>query len=203
MIKPPSKDAPSEDDAKFTMGRAVTAHEKHLWKYVVRHDAPLHPPVPEDEWVQEVLDIDHYANDQKQKKITIATPLVRTLPPEIKVLQAGKFDGVDKRTADRLRRGKMKMDAVLDLHGMNQLDAFEQLQQMISNLFYHKKRTLLVITGKGAAGQGVLRQALPLWLNAASIRPKVLAFDTAQQHDGGHGAWYVLLKRQRVQHDPS
>lgn len=194
MTKPPF-----EDDAKITMTRAVTVHEKHLWKYVVRHDAPLHPPLAEDD--METLDIDRYARDQQQKQTVELPPIIRRLPPELKVLQAGKFDGVDKRTAEKLHRGNIKMDAVLDLHGMNQLDAFEQLQHSIENLYQRKKRTLLVITGKGEAGQGVLKQALPLWVNAASIRPMLLAFDVAQQKDGGSGAWYLLLKRQRVIHE--
>jgi DNA-nicking Smr family endonuclease len=200
MTKPPSKDAPPEDDVTFIMHRTITAHEKHLWKYVVRHDAPLHPPI-EDEF--ETLDIDWYASDQKHKPVAALPQIVRTLPPELKVLQAGVYDGVDKRSADRLRRGQMKMDAVLDLHGLNQLDAFEQLHHTIASLYQHHKRTLLVITGKGQAGQGVLKQALPLWLNAASIRSQVLAFDAAQPKDGGSGAWYVLLKRQRKHYEPN
>jgi DNA-nicking Smr family endonuclease len=60
------------------------------------------------------------------------------------------------------------------------------------------KRMLLVVTGKGRDGVGVLRQSLPLWLNAPSIRPFVLAFDVASRKDGGEGAFYVLLKRQRA-----
>lgn len=187
----------SDEEAAGAATRIITAHEKHLWHYVVRHDMPLHPSQTSDIIsMQEALDVDGYASDQQHKQ-----PVIKRSPaalsPEQKMLAAGVFDGVDKRTANALKRGKTKMDAVLDLHGLSQLDAFEQLQQTIATLYHKHHRTLLVITGKGEAGKGVLRAMLPMWLNAASIRPYVLAFDQAQPEHGGQGAWYVLIKRQR------
>ena len=56
------------------------------------------------------------------------------------------------------------------------------------------------MTGKGVGkeGGGVLRNAVPRWLNEAPNREKVLAFEYARQKDGGVGALYVLLKRRRA-----
>ena len=59
------------------------------------------------------------------------------------------------------------------------------------------KRCVLVITGKGLASGGVLRDQVPRWLNLPPNRGRVLAFDYARQQDGGAGALYVLLKRRR------
>ena len=46
-------------------------------------------------------------------------------------------------------------------------------------------------------GSGVLREAVPRWLNEPPLRPRIIAFTQAQPKDGGHGALYVLLKRPR------
>ncbi len=58
---------------------------------------------------------------------------------------------------------------------------------------------MLVITGKGTAKEagGVLRAQVPRWLNEPVNRARVLAFDYAQPKDGGLGALYVLIRRQR------
>jgi DNA-nicking Smr family endonuclease len=60
-------------------------------------------------------------------------------------------------------------------------------------------RTVLVITGKGGFGdaRGVLREAVPRWLNEGDLRPRVLSCAWAQPKHGGAGALYVLLRRQR------
>ena len=58
-----------------------------------------------------------------------------------------------------------------------------------------------MITGKGLKGDtwspGVLREAVPGWLNAPPLRGIVLSFAYAQPQHGGSGALYVLLKRRR------
>ena len=63
---------------------------------------------------------------------------------------------------------------------------------------------MLVVTGKGMTtsqrkptGAGILRQAVPRWLNEPTFRALVLAFDYAEPQHGGEGALYVLLKRDR------
>ena len=59
--------------------------------------------------------------------------------------------------------------------------------------------TRMVITGKGGFGdaRGVLREAVPRWLNESDLRPRVLSCAWAQPKHGGAGALYVLLRRQR------
>jgi DNA-nicking Smr family endonuclease len=92
---------------------------------------------------------------------------------------------------------------MLDLHGSREKEAFEQLQNFIITNYNQGKRCLLVITGKGKNSEvwweskGVLRQALPNWLNNPEIRPYILAVANAKQEDGGSGAFYCLLKRKR------
>lgn len=114
-------------------------------------------------------------------------------------LDPGRSGDVDTRTLDRLRRGQLRPEGRLDLHGMTQAQAHGALDGFIPRAREAGKRCVIVITGKGSvsAGGGVLRNAVPGWLNAPSLRPLVLAFAEAIPRDGGAGALYVLLRRKR------
>ncbi len=117
-------------------------------------------------------------------------------PPK---LQVDDTAGVDKRTADRLKRGRLGIDARIDLHGMTRHAAQDALLGFIDRAHARAQRCVLVITGKGSRGgeAGVLRSEVPRWLNLPHVRKKVVAVTQAQQRDGGSGAYYVLLRRQR------
>jgi len=115
-------------------------------------------------------------------------------------LEHGRTPGVDRNTAERMRKGEMSIDGNLDLHGMTQEAALRALHRFLRSSFESGRRCLLVVTGKGGregGGGGVLRAQVPQWLNEASLRPLVLAFSYAQPRHGGDGALYVLLKRHR------
>jgi DNA-nicking Smr family endonuclease len=112
-------------------------------------------------------------------------------------LEHGKATGLDRRSSERLRRGRLPIDGRLDLHGMTQAAAAERLAEFLAGAQGAGKRCVLVITGKGLAGGGILREQVPRWLNQSPNRGRVLAFDYAQAQHGGMGALYVLLKRQR------
>ncbi|MEE2746667.1 MAG: Smr/MutS family protein [Pseudomonadota bacterium] len=113
--------------------------------------------------------------------------------------QTGNTPGIDKRTAKRLRKGQLKIEATLDLHGMDQAEAKRKLTEFIENACYNGKRCLLIITGKGSIslGGGVLRKMTPEWLDSSPNRGRIIAFTEATIADGGSGALYVLLKRKR------
>ena len=106
----------------------------------------------------------------------------------------GHLPGVDRRTAERLRRGKMPIEARLDLHGHNLQQAHQAVNAFIAAHYAAGHRCLLVITGKGA---GVLQSHVPDWLKRAPLSGLVLALAEARQTDGGSGAFYVLLRRRR------
>ena len=115
-------------------------------------------------------------------------------PPE---LGHGRATGIDRRSNERLHRGRMPIEGRLDLHGMTQAAAAERLAGFIERAEAAGKRCLLVITGKGLASGGILRDQVPRWLNLPPNRGRVLAFDYARPQHGGSGALYVLLKRRR------
>ena len=108
-----------------------------------------------------------------------------------------RFAGIDRANAERLKRGKHNIDARLDLHGMTQGEAHRVLASFIRGARAEGKRCVLVITGRGRMGGGVLREAVPRWLDEPEFRPHLLAIATAQPQDGGAGALYVMLRRTR------
>ncbi len=126
----------------------------------------------------------------------VRKPAIAVPPPSL--LAAGDFTRLDRRTADRFRRGKLPIEARLDLHGHYQDAAHHALTDFIAGSAAAGRRMVLVITGRGSReGSGVLRSRLPQWLNQPPSRDRVLAFTSARPEHGGDGAFYVLLKRNR------
>lgn len=136
------------------------------------------------------------------KPVTAASPS-RPPPaetkPDMPEIGAGDTAGVDARTMDRLKRGRLRPEATLDLHGMTRDEAHGAVSGFLSRSQAVGKRCVIVVTGRGrlSEGGGVLRNEFPMWLNQAGNRPKVLGFAQAQPRDGGSGAFYVLLRRIR------
>ncbi|HSD33828.1 MAG TPA: Smr/MutS family protein [Alphaproteobacteria bacterium] len=113
-------------------------------------------------------------------------------------LAPGDVIGVDRRLAERLKRGRLPIQSSLDLHGLTQAEAHAAVEGFIARAADRGWRTVLIVTGKGRRdGGGILKTALPRWLNEASLRGHVLALAEARPEHGGAGALYVLLRRRR------
>ena len=114
---------------------------------------------------------------------------------------------MDKKTQEKLRKGRLPIEGRLDLHGMTQGQAFAAVEDFITRSRAQDKRCLLIITGKGKAkatsdewlspSQGVLKTRLPEWLVASPFDQYVLRVLPAAPHHGGSGAYYVYLRRRR------
>lgn len=184
-------------------GRREADSDDALWARATRDTVPLkkrpaRPPAdPEPEPAADL------AADRRKaparRKAAAAPPAAPAGPPPLPPLEIGRAAGVDRRTADRLRRGRMAIDAVLDLHGHRRDEAHRALHDFVLGSVEAGRRCLLVITGKGgrSRGEGILRAALPGWLGEAPLRPHVLALHPARPEHGGDGAFYVLLRRRR------
>ncbi|MBT6121917.1 MAG: hypothetical protein HOH48_00965 [Candidatus Puniceispirillum sp.] len=134
-----------------------------------------------------------------QKAIMAAALSVPAMPPKASPvdLRTGETAGIDGGTQKRLFRGDVKIDARLDLHGFTAAQAQRKLTQFLGQAKVSGYRCILVITGKGVRGEGVLRSSVPDWLKRAPLCDMVLAMAQAKPSDGGAGALYVLLRRQR------
>jgi DNA-nicking Smr family endonuclease len=103
----------------------------------------------------------------------------------------------------RLTRGRIEIDATLDLHGLRQTEARSALGRFVPARAARGDRTLLVITGKGLKktdgmqilDRGVLRAMLPVWLSEPALAPYIAGWDSAAPGHGGEGAFYVRLRR--------
>ena len=102
---------------------------------------------------------------------------------------------LDQKEVRRVRRGHIEIDATLDLHGMTLVNAYHRLCQFTAEAQRRQYRWLLVITGKGTAGRGVIRENFPSWLNDAPLNQMVVGYHVAQPAHGGGGAFYVRLRR--------
>ena len=112
--------------------------------------------------------------------------------------QQAKFPSahlLDQNTAQKISKGKISLDGKLDLHGYNQQDAHRLLFEYIENAYYARKRTILVITGKGNMGRGVLRENLPKWLQEPAFLRLISGFGQSNAAHGGAGALYVRIRR--------
>jgi DNA-nicking Smr family endonuclease len=98
----------------------------------------------------------------------------------------------------RLRRLTRERDEIgprLDLHGLNQDQALVALAGFLRRAQEEGWRSVLVITGKGLSGDGVLRRRAPEWFAAPGLRERIAGVSIAHRRHGGDGAFYVALKR--------
>lgn len=104
-------------------------------------------------------------------------------------------EDIEPRRKHRIAREREEIGGRIDLHGMDQMRAKAALESFVLGAWNRGDRAVLVITGKGAQGDGVLRRRLPDWLSEPPIRPLVAGFSHADRHHGGEGAYYIALKR--------
>ena len=126
-----------------------------------------------------------------------------TLPP---------LTGLDRRTTQKLSRGKAEIEARLDLHGFSVELARVELRRFLMEARREGLRTILVITGKGESPfarhtlhgkdtwhaperMGRLRRAVTDWFEEPEFRAHISGFQPAHPRHGGGGAYYVRLRR--------
>jgi DNA-nicking Smr family endonuclease len=96
-----------------------------------------------------------------------------------------------------VRRGDIEIGATLDLHGHTQDSAVAALTRFLHRAQKHGDRAVIVVTGVGRGGEGVLKRMFPAWLVVKDIRPLVAGYAPAHRSHGGSGAFYVFIKRPR------
>jgi DNA-nicking Smr family endonuclease len=168
--------------------RAATDAERALWALAMRDVRRLDPEAHPIASVEPTVE-----GQQPEPSI----PAVETAadPPR----KAQRPGPVDRMTLERLRQGNVSVDGRIDLHGMDQRQAFAALMGFLENSVRSGRRSLLVITGKGALSQGggVLRRNVPQWLMASPFSRRILTIAAAHTRHGGEGALYVILRKAR------
>ena len=95
----------------------------------------------------------------------------------------------------QLKKGIIRLDRQLDLHGLTREEALKALPRFLRNACTHGEKAVLVITGKGnnSPAEPVLQQSVAAWLREAG-KELVTEFDSAPREMGGSGAFVVFLK---------
>ena len=115
---------------------------------------------------------------------------------------------IDKNKLSLLKRGKIKPEKILDLHGLTSVEAKTKAIEFTKINFNLGLRLLLIITGKGkikindlnreGLKTGVLRKSLKSWLYESDLRPYILGIVSSHISHGGEGAFYVYLKNNKT-----
>lgn len=202
---------------KKSSRRQLSQEERHLWERVTHSTNPLHsdagqqtsasglpqkapanpgPAIPEPH--------------RKRPGAPVQKPDRAAPKPVSAPAIALPLTGLDRRTEQRLRRGRIEVDGTIDLHGMTQGPAHMALRSFLISAQARGYRLVLVITGKGnpqgtriepdlmwGSGRGVLRRLVPEWLSQSDFSPWVSGFRNAHQRHGGGGALYVRVRRKR------
>ena len=192
--------------------RHLSAEEKALWEMVAKRTEPLEKPAAK---------LIHVAAKKPKANPSVSKP--RPIPafniggavdhrsdhdllPSLGQQMRAAPVQMDQKAFGRLRRGKLKPEARIDLHGMTIAQAHPALTGFILRSAGAGHRLVLVITGKGKQRDdggpiptrfGVLRHQVPQWLAMAPLGGLVMQVTESHIRHGGQGAYYVYLRRTR------
>ncbi len=110
---------------------------------------------------------------------------------------------IDKNLLKAIKRGKIKVKSILDLHGFRVSEAKLMVYKFIKENYEANSRLILIITGKGKRlgvedgwrGKGVLKDLLPNWLKSLLLSRYIIWYDIAPIQQGGSGAYLIYLKK--------
>ncbi len=172
--------------------RNLSGSDRALWNQVKKSIKPLRKEKPEivpEEFVAEKTS----APKKPSRAMSPPVPSVhKTSPPPLAPLE--------RRLKQRVARGSVSIDARLDLHGRTQHEAHHALLRFLHRAQDDGAALVLVITGKGSAGdgeRGVLKRQVPMWLAQAEFRSYVVGFEAAHVSHGGEGALYIRMRKRR------
>lgn len=160
------------------MKRPLKPDERAIWNLVA---ATVHPLQGRSEPRAQSLDAPARLDPKDLK-----APIRRRL---------GELEGIEPNRKHRIAREREEIGGRIDLHGLTQDAAQVALERFLRRAFDEGWRAVLVITGKGVQGDGVLRRRAPDWLGAPHLSHIVAGISEAHRRHGGEGALYVALKR--------
>jgi DNA-nicking Smr family endonuclease len=172
------KPKPDRDD-DLTLFRRAAGAVRRLHSDRIQHQRAQPRPAPQEGADAEISaqDKDLYASDNPSSH----GPLFHASP------------GVQRKVIRMLKRGQIRAEDQLDLHGMRVREAGKALQNFLSECSRRRLRCVRVIHGKGLrTGGSILKENVATWLR---LRSDVVAFCSANPNDGGTGAVYVLLRK--------
>jgi len=179
--------------------RGLTEEDRILWDMVAQSVTPA-------------ATSNRVSKSKPSEKVPEKAPVAMPKPERSKSVKLPSYQApsptphtprghMDDQTIEKLAKGKLALEARVDLHGMRQDEAYSLLLSFVARAHDRGVRYVLVITGKGSSsgGDGVLKRSVPGWLATAPFRQYVSAHEGAARGHGGGGALYVRLKKVRAQ----
>ena len=168
--------------------KTLSDDDRILWNKVARSAVPLKgtaPLFPEP------------ASIEPEPPLVSSALFSDIAPPPLVRKEHKVARSLDRPTHTKLAKGRLEIDAKVDLHGLTQHEAHGLLLSFLHRAHASGLRHVLVVTGKGstAKGDGVLRRVVPEWLATPAFRSVVGSHDNAARHHGGSGALYIRLRR--------
>lgn len=164
--------------------RALTAEEARAWARVAATVKPIGPRAADLEEFSAALESG--VPESKAPKAALKQKAAAPKPPAPPAERSGE---------KKVRRGKLTLAARFDLHGHTQASAARALPAFLESQQADGARCVLVITGKGKEGQGILRRNFLLWLESPPARRLVSGYAESHPKHGGAGAFYVFLRK--------
>ena len=179
--------------------RGLSEEDKLLWASVARQTVPLKGrAMPEPGAKPRVNGASASdapsANSPPQPWTTRpAGPPGREAQPPKRLTQ----HPIERPLRRKLAKGRVEIDARIDLHEMTQTAAHGALARFLAQAQAMGLRHVLVITGRGSpdGARGILRRVVPQWFAGPAFRPFVAGFESAERRHGGDGALYVRVRR--------
>lgn len=98
--------------------------------------------------------------------------------------------GIPKRLRV-VRANATELSNILDLHGQTVQQAFDTTVRFLSRHHRAKTKEVLIITGRGTMGQGLIKKEFDGWLN----NPKIQKYVRTTQWQNRGGAIKITLKK--------
>ena len=111
-----------------------------------------------------------------------------------KVLKPNVIFTLDNKIKKQIKSNKLNFDAIIDLHGKTEIQAYELIKNFITNCYFNSFKSVMIVTGKGPNSKGKLKLKTPLWLKSEDLSKYVVGFETMPHNKGGEGALFVQLK---------
>jgi len=192
------------------MARRLGPEESALWKRVAATVAPIAKrpakapaPAPAEPGAAPPVPVMVKPPKGRIPPLRPAAPITSAAPRRAALARAS-LDGHWDR---RLRKGLVRPDMSIDLHGHNLTSAHALLEGSLDRAVGRGARVLLVVAGRVRPGphhapqhgeprpRGAIRAALADWLTTSAQADAILATRPAAPAHGGGGAVYVVLRR--------
>lgn len=177
-------------------GRKLDGEERILWGKVARSTRPMAGRL------EQLLEFEAAIGEESPSLITSpknpAKQSPKASPPtEEAAKPKGIHQPLERPVKRKIARGRLALEARIDLHGMIQSEAHGILLDFLLRAHERGLRHVLVITGKGSSlgSEGALKRAVPLWFSKTEFKFLISSYETAARQHGGEGALYVRLSR--------